>query len=260
MTKWDAEAGKQVQFEQPQPEVLTLLELPAEAARQGYEAIEVCHFHFPSTEPAYLEQLRGSFTAAGVSFDTLLLDYGDVTSTDEARLDADTALIREWIKIASQAGAKQIRIIAGDAEPTDDAAIRRSAATLKELGDYAAELGVRVITENFRRMTSTGESCTKLLKQAGERLGIITDFGNFKSEAKYAEIASIVPRSVSVHAKAHYDSNGYPDEPEFRQCLDAVREAKFNGAMVLIYDGPGDMWAGLNRIKSIVQPYLVPQK
>jgi sugar phosphate isomerase/epimerase len=256
MIKWDAEASAHVRFEQPQPEVLSLLQLPAEAARQGYKAIEVCHFHFPSTEPAYLQQLRGAFQSAGVSFDTLLLDYGDITSQDDARLQADTQLIREWIDVAAQAGAKQIRIVAGDAEPDDDAAISRSAAALIALGEYAAAHGVRVITENFRRLTSTGRSCTKLLAEAGEQLGMITDFGNFKSAAKYEELASIVPRSVSVHAKAHYDSNGFPDEAEFVRCLDVARAHHFDGAMVLIYDGPGDMWAGLNRIRKIVEPYL----
>lgn len=256
LTKWDAETSAHVAYEQPQPEALSLLALPAEAAKQGYKAVEICHFHFPSTAPAYLQQLRGAFEAAGIRFDTLLLDYGDLTANEEARLQADTKLIRDWIDIAALAGARQIRIIAGDAESDDEDAIRRSAAALVELSDYAAERGVRVITENFRRLTSTGTSCVKLLAQTGEKIGMITDFGNFKSEAKYEEIASIVPRSVSVHAKAHYDGGGYPDEAEFRRCLDVVHSLKYDGAIVLIYDGPGDMWEGLNRIKRIVQPYL----
>ncbi|MBB6675619.1 sugar phosphate isomerase/epimerase family protein [Cohnella nanjingensis] len=255
-TAWDAEAGTHQSHEQEQPQVLTLLELPAALASRGYQAAEVCHFHFPSVEPAYLSQLREAFAAAGISFDTLLLDYGDLTAADEARREADYGLMRRWIDTAAAAGAKQIRIVAGEAQPGDAEAIRRSAAALKALAAYGDERGVRVITENFKPLTSSGASCLSLLAQTGERVGMITDFGNFGGSAKYEELAMILPYSVSVHAKAHYDDAGLPDEAEYRRCLDVTSAAGFNGAYVLIYDGPGDMWAGLERARRIVEPYV----
>ncbi|WP_248924514.1 sugar phosphate isomerase/epimerase family protein [Paenibacillus hamazuiensis] len=255
-TEWDAAAGTHKTNEQEQPQILTLLELPAEAAKRGYRAVEVCHFHFPSTEPAYLGQLREAFSAAGISFDTLLLDYGDLTAADEARREADLELIRRWIGVASEAGAKQIRVIAGDAPPSDEQAIRQSAAALCGLADYASEHGVRVVTENFRPLTSTGESCARLLQETAGKVGMITDFGNFMPPSKYDEFAATLPASVSVHAKAQYDSDGMPDEAEYRRCLDAVKASGYDGAVVLIYDGPGDMWEGLERIRRIVEPYL----
>lgn len=255
-TEWDAKQGAHRTREQEQPQVLTLLELPQEAARRGYQAVEICHFHFPSTEPDYLRELRSAFASAGISFDTLLLDYGNLTTEDEARREADLSLMRSWIDAASLAGAKQIRIVAGEAQPTDEEAIRLSAAALRELADYAAGQNVRVITENFKSLTSTGESCAKLLQQAGEQVGIITDFGNFKSPSKYDEFLVTLPHSVSVHAKAHYDEAGLPDTEEYVRCLETVRASGYNGAVVLIYDGPGDMWEGLDRIGRIVKPYL----
>jgi sugar phosphate isomerase/epimerase len=255
-TEWNAELSIHTTREQAQPEVITLLELPAEAAKRGYNAVEVCHFHFPSTEPDYLEQLQGAFAEAGVSLDTLLLDYGDLTTTDATRREADRQLIRSWIDIASLAGAKQIRVIAGEAQPADEEALRNSAAALSELANYAEVRDVRVITENFKPLTSTGLSCVKLLELAGEKVDTITDFGNFKAPNKYEEFVMTLPRSVSVHAKAQYDAYGMPDEAEFIRCLDTLKESGYNGAVVLIYDGPGDMWEGLDRIKRIVEPYL----
>ncbi len=255
-TSWDAGAGEHRTHEQPQPEVHSLLELPGEAARRGYAAVEVCHFHFPSTEAAYLESLRRAFADAAVSFDTLLLDYGDPSSTDEARQAADDRLIRDWIDVASSCGAKRIRIVAGEAQPTDEQAIRRSAQALRDLAEYASGRGVRVVTENFKALTSTGESSAKLLNLAGDAVGMITDFGNYKGEAKYSEIAMTAPRSSSVHVKPAYDDNGMPDEAELVRCLEAVRETGYDGAYVLIYDGPGDMWEGLERVKRIVAPYV----
>jgi sugar phosphate isomerase/epimerase len=255
-TVWDATTGTHRTEVQQQPQEITLLQLPAQAANRGYQAVEVCHFHFPSTEPAYLEQLRNAFSDAGVMFDTLLLDYGDLTATAEERQASDVTLIRQWIAIASACGAKQIRLIAGEASPKDDEAIHRSAAALLELAEYATLKGVRVITENFKTLTSTGQSCLKLLDQTRGHVGMITDFGNFHGDDKYDEIAMTVPYSVSIHAKAAYDQDGLPDEADFRRCLDAVQKTGFNGAFVLIYDGPGDMWEGLERIKRLVQPFI----
>jgi len=256
LTTWDEEGGTHGSSTQEQPLVHTLLELPAVAAARGYKAIEVCHFHFPSTDDGYLDELKAAFAAAGISFDTLLLDYGDLTAASDARRSADLALIRRWIAIASRCGAKQIRVIGGEAPPSDREALGRSAAALAELAVFGDSVGVRVVTENFKPLLSTGDNCLKLLEEAGGRVGMITDFGNYHGAAKYDEIAGTAPLSVSVHAKAAYDSDGMPDEAEFRRCLDSVRSAGFDGAYVLIYDGPGDMWQGLERIRRIVEPYL----
>ncbi|MCM3628636.1 sugar phosphate isomerase/epimerase [Paenibacillus glycanilyticus] len=255
-TVWNEETGVQDTSVQEQPLLHSLLELPAEAAKRGYQAVEICHFHFPSTDSSYLKQVKQAFEQAGLSFDTLLLDYGDITSSNEVRVSADLALIREWIDIASQSGAKQIRVVAGEASPSDEEAISLSAARLSELSEYGRTVGVKVITENFKALTSTGASCMKLLGAWGEHAATITDFGNFRGALKYEEIALTTPLSVSVHVKPQYDENGYPDEAELRRCLDTVSSAGFNGAFVLIYDGPGDMWEGMERVKRIASAYI----
>jgi len=79
-TYWDADAREHRTHVQDQPQVHSLLELPAEASRRGYRAVEICHFHFPSTDAEYAAALKRSFEDAGISFDTLLLDYGDLTA------------------------------------------------------------------------------------------------------------------------------------------------------------------------------------
>ncbi|WP_028610751.1 sugar phosphate isomerase/epimerase family protein [Paenibacillus harenae] len=257
LTVWDEAASTHLTREEDQPQILTLLELPKEAAARGYKAIEVCHFHFPSLNSEYFKQLRQSFEAAGVSFDTLLLDYGDITNVDEKRRSADLALIRTWIGIASECGAKQIRVVAGEASPADTAAIEMSADYLAELADYASTAGVRVVTENFKPLTSTGDSSLKLLERAGKQVGFITDFGNYHGEAKLEEIAATAPFSVSIHAKPTFDAAGYPDKEQLQSYLNRVQSVGFNGAYVLIYDGPGDMWEGLERIKTIVEPFIL---
>lgn len=253
-TIWDEEEKTHKTNIDPQPELTTLLQLPAMLAEKGFKSVEICHFHFPSTEIDYLTQLRNALEEAGISLHTLLLDYGDISSPDDERTNADIELIKQWIDVASEVGAKQIRIIGGDASPDDKSALERSSHHLQELVNYAKDRHVRIVTENFRSLTSTAANCIQLVKESD--VGLTADFGNFTGEEKYEELAAILPFSTSVHAKPHYDSEGIPDEAELRRCLDLLAPANYNGPINIIYDGPGDMWEGIQRVQKIVENYL----
>lgn len=255
-TVWDDAARESKTVIEQQPELFSLLDLPEAAAKKGFLAVEICHFHFPSTDTDYLKQLKEAFAGAAISFDTLLLDYGDLSTPDSLRAEADMNLMREWIRAASLSGAKRIRIIAGEALPDDSEAMDRAAGRLMSLAEYAESLQVQVVTENFKALTSTGDSCMCLMNKTGGRVGLITDFGNFGGERKYAELAMTLPASSGIHAKADCDGDGNPDEAEFQRCLNAVRESGFDGSIVIIYDGPGDMWEGIERVRRLVEPLL----
>ncbi|OPH57638.1 xylose isomerase [Paenibacillus ferrarius] len=255
-TRWDADNRTQVTAVQDQPELLTLLELPIVLAEKGFKSLEVCHFHVPDTSEAYLKKLRQSFADAGIRFYSLLIEYGDLTNTDEARRQSDIAWIKSWIDHASVAGAERVRVIAGDAEPSDQLALQRSAAALSELTDYASARGVRVVTENFHALTSTADNCLALLETCGEKLGFTSDYGNFKGITKYDGLSQTIPLSESIHAKAQTDAEGNPDEAEFIQCMELAKEAGYEGPFTLVYDGPGDMWEGIERVRKLVAPYL----
>jgi hypothetical protein len=86
------------------PGHLCLLDAPANVAARGISTVEVCHFHFPCTDPAYLARLRHSFAVAGVRFATLLIDAGDVAAADVAARERDIARITDWIDVAAGRG------------------------------------------------------------------------------------------------------------------------------------------------------------
>lgn len=255
-TKWDDQKKKYYDDVQEQPELISLLELPAKLAEKGFAALDVCNFHIPDTSESYLAALRNSFRRAGVRFYTLLLEYGDISSADPIRRTADIVWIQRWIDFAASAGAERVRIIAGDADPSDHAALQRSAEALKLLCSYASLRGIRVITENFRSLSSKGDNCLSLLKACGPALGFISDFGNFKGAGKYEELASTIPLSESIHAKPQIDADGGLDEPEFARCLEIVKQAGYEGPLTVVYDGPNDMWEGIERVRALIKPYL----
>jgi sugar phosphate isomerase/epimerase len=255
-TRWDEQKGEQLLDIQDQPETISLLELPEHLAAKGYSALEIGHFHIRDTSDAYLQKLRNAFEVAGIPFYTLLADYGDISSSDKARRSADIEWLKKWIDIASKAGAKRVRVIAGDADASDKEALQRSAEALRILCDYASLRNVRVITENFRPLSFTADNCITLLETCGDRLGLTSDFGNFKGDNKFEELSITVPRSESIHAKAITSDDGYPNAAEFKQCMDIVKKSGYQGPITIVYDGPNDLWEGIERVKALVEPYL----
>lgn len=232
----------------------SLLELPARIAAAGIHTLEICHFHLPSRDPAYLKQLRSAIEAADVELWQVLIDAGDITHPQYS--ERDIAWIQGWIDVAGQLGARCARVIAGKAEPSV-AALTASQRALSRLARYAQAHNVRLLTENFYNLTSTPEAVLMLLNGLNGEVGLLADFGNWKGPKKYADLAQIFPRAEACHAKCHFSAPGQMDRDDYVHCLDLTRAAHFAGPYTLIYDGPGDdEFEGLRLESEVVAGYL----
>jgi sugar phosphate isomerase/epimerase len=236
-----------------------LLEIPAQAAAHGLGKLEVCHFHFPSTEKAYLEEFRGALDAAGVQFFTLLIDDFDLTHPDPAGREKSRDEIAYWVGIAGSGGAERARVIAGKQAATDET-LRLSADGLRALLPRAHDTGVKLVTENWHQLLDQPADVITLLESLDGAIGLMLDFGNWKGERKYADLAQIAPFATSTHAKADFPAVGQMDRDDFTRCLDLCHSAGFSGPHSLIFDGPIDVtydeWASLDQIQSMVRSNL----
>lgn len=233
---------------------LPLLELPARLAEAGIHTLEICHFHLPSRDPGYLDELRQALADAGIELWSLLVDGGDITGAPHAA--RDEAWIAGWLPVAQRLGAARVRVSAGKAAP-EPATLAQSSAALGRLADQAAAHGLRLMTENWHTLMQSAAEVNQVLDALDGRLGLCADFGNWSGPDKYAQLAAILPRAESCHAKCHFAPDGAPDEADYVRCLDLTRAAGFSGPYTLIYDGPSaDEWAGLGREQALVQPYL----
>lgn len=233
---------------------VALLDLPAALAAHGLRNLEVCHFHLPQVDDAYLRAFRDRLAAAGIALTTLLIDTGDITAADPATRDRDLAAIRAWIDIAATLGARRVRVVAGEGDPADAGVVARSVAGLATLSEYAQARDVAVVTENWRRLGDDPATLLTVIDGAGGQVGLCADFGNLRGAGKYADLGQLLPRAATVHAKADWPA-GRLDLADFTRCLDLARDAGFAGEYVLIFDGPQDEWAGLAELAAIVRPY-----
>ena len=250
--------------------VVALLELPAALARANIGVLEIVHFHFPTADTCYLDELKSAVGQAGIELFSVLIDAGDVTDPDDAARAEEMAWIRSWLDAAARLGATHARVVAGcqpvqrtrsadGASLLDHPVIKRSARSLRELADYAASIGVQVITENFRETTSRADQVLAILELCEGRVGLCADFGNYSGADRYDELAAIFPRADSAHVKALYDGGGNPDEDEFRHSLGMLAEAGFDGPISLIFDtalhGNSSEWDNLAQMKEVAAPF-----
>jgi len=251
-TIWNEEKHTQETIIEEQPRELELIDLPKEAARRGLSALELCHFHFPARDTAYLSQLRHAFEEAGIRFHTLLVDYGDISSPDPVRRKSDIHYLQGWIDTAELAGAAAVRIVAGEQPAGDDASIARSIKALHELKDYAARKNVKIVTENFRSLTSTVSSWSSIITGGADSLQTIVDFGNLASHEKAEGVRYGAHLAHSIHAKPEYLAEGELNEEAFHQLLAILEVTECSVPISIIFDREGDMWSGIGRIQQSI--------
>lgn len=238
------------------PGSTTLLDVPREASENGFAALEVCHFQFPSTEPAYIAQLKKAFDQAGVKFLSVLIDDGDLTHPSAEERKRSTDVIKFWIQIASDLGAERVRIIAGKQSPGENGTNMRIAAeAIKALATYASSKNVKIEIENWHELLDTPEAVLELLDLTDQAIGLKVDFGNWPTPRKYDDLPIIAPLATSTHAKAHF-TDGKMDIDDFVRCCEICKSAGFSGPHALVFDTEGDEWAGICAVRDILIPYL----
>lgn len=230
---------------------IELLDVPGEAASHGISTVELCHFHFPTVEDAYLAELRAAISEAGIELFSVLIDTGDISAADEGAREVDLEMMRRWIDVASILDAGHVRIIAGESAPSADAT-SRCVTGLVSLAQYAKRKDVRVLTENFKQLTARPQVCLEILERCGGEVGLCADFGNFPTETRSHDLAAILPKADSVHAKADYP-DGEMDRAAYVANVQLAVDAGFDGPMSLIYQDADDVWRRLDEMKEVTE-------
>ncbi len=229
---------------------LALTDLPARASLAGILTLEVCHFHITDTSAAGIAALRSAAADANVELFSILIDAFDISQVDDTLREQDIGQVSQWIDIAAQLGASHVRVIAGEAAPTDTAALRRSITALVRLQAHAAARGVTVLSENFKTLSATPANWLEIHTALGH--GGCADIGNFPADTRVSDFAQVIAQAASVHVKASYDEDGNILPDQVQQCLAAARSAGFAGPTTLVFDRPGDRWQGIAVLHGIV--------
>ena len=226
---------------------LPLLELPGELAAHGFRSAQLCHFYLPSTEDAYLGELRSAFDEAGVDLECFLVDDGDLV--DPGRGAEQRAWISGWIDVAERLGAPRVRVPAGDRAPSEET-LRASAEGLRALA--AEHPGIRVLTENWKSLLADEKAVRRLLELVEGEVGLLIDTGNWDDEEKYRRIGAVAGVAECSQVKARESAPGVIDEEDLQRSLAVLREVEYGGRLSLVYAGTDDdEWGRLAQLREI---------
>ncbi|SCB59228.1 Sugar phosphate isomerase/epimerase [Rhizobium aethiopicum] len=252
---YSPDPSKSAALKQPSgPGGAALIDMPAALAARGIHRLEVCSFHLPSLDAAYMSELRDAMAASNVLFQTLLVEDGDPSHLETA--ERDVRWMADWIDIAAALGAQRMRVIAGKQKPTQEN-LARAARHLDWLADKAEGSNVRVVVENWFDLLPSPAEMNWLLDELGGKVGLNGDLGNWAAPAKYEGLADIMGRAEICHAKADYSAAGL-DAGDYRKCLEMCEKAGYTGPFTLIYDSPffADEWDGILLQKQFIEDFL----
>jgi hypothetical protein len=212
-----------------------LTDIPGQLAKHGIGRLEICSFHLPSIEAAYLAEMRSALQDAGILLQTLLVEDGDPSHPETA--EGDIQWIAGWIGVAEALGARNMRVIAGKQMPTAKN-LERAAGHLGWLGKQAENSGVRIVTENWFDLLPSPKETNWLLDTLQGKVGLNGDLGNWAAPEKYAGLSGL-------------------DSADYRKCLEACRTAGYGGPYTLIYDSPffADEWDGILLEKAFIEDF-----
>ena len=257
-------ATREADFNLPGPMVV-LLDFPGMIIeRYNLHHLEVCASHFPSTEQAYLRELKYTLTHARSTIVNLIVDIpecgreGRFSDPDhDTRTEAVDA-VKSWVDIAHTLGVKSVRVSPGKVDPENMAP---SAESYKVLATYALPKGVHVFVENMSDFGSERpEDLVKLFKLAGSgQIGALPDFANFSDEATRAKgLKLLFPYAPTVcHAKGlEFDADGVETAYDFPHAMEIAKQAGFRGVYSIEFEGSGDPYAGIQKTFDELMKYL----
>ncbi len=253
------DGGKSVSGSFRQTPTLDLLDFPAEVAAHGINCVDLCIQHIPNIEPGYLAELRSAFESANVELYQLLIDIGEVGSSDPDERSASIALTKRWMEIASELGSSGVRYVPGDSKPTPET-IRKSGEAFRELYDYCHECGLEPATENYKIFNNEADDLLQVLDIAERDYGVVADFGNANGPNKYDILEKLMPRATAIHQWVAIDDDGALNVEDSKRCLNIARDSGFDGPVMLLgghpyqlYRDTREMWDAVDELRGEVR-------
>ncbi|MEM7674190.1 MAG: TIM barrel protein, partial [Verrucomicrobiota bacterium] len=210
----------------------------------GITQIDVWDGAFPKgwkNDPDFLPELKRRADLAGTEIFLFMSFTLDVSSADDAKLQAAGNRFKSAIDNAVVLGAEYVRIFLKTNDQVEEAeAVRRAVVALRPFADYGEEKGVIVAIEP--KQSSRLGSGTFLAKVAAELnhpfCKLMPDFGKMSKSDFYQGTADMMPYTAVVSAKGlNFKKDGSQKNFDYPRLMKIIRDAKFEGIVAIEYEG-----------------------
>jgi sugar phosphate isomerase/epimerase len=228
-----------------------------QAARLGFEGVEILHRQMAEESTAYLNRLKQAAFRHGLSLPMLSIHQDFVWPNQEDR-DKHIAHTRRCIDLAAQMGIPCIRLnsgrwktikafdelmkVKGNEPPlagyTNENALRWCVDSIQKCLPHAEKAGVLLALENHWGLTTDPDVLLRIWREVHSPwLGINLDTGNYPGDA-YEGIAKLAPHASIVQAKTYYGGGEwYTLDLDYRRIAGILRQSGFRGWVSLEMEG-----------------------
>ncbi|MCL5071333.1 MAG: sugar phosphate isomerase/epimerase [Actinobacteria bacterium] len=186
---------------------MTIKEWAGIGAEAGLNAIDLSTVFLRNHTPVYLEKIRNDIESENMSI-AMIATYPDFTHPDMVQREREVEYLRNDIALASNLGAKFLRILAGQAHP-----------------QTKIEEGIKWVIENFKKVAPIGDKFNvKLVYENHSKPGAwqYVDFSH-PTEIFLTIVEGIKDTSIGINFDTA-NTIAYGDEPipVLKQVLDRV--------------------------------------
>ncbi len=253
-----------------------LFHVTDEAKKAGFEAFEVLDLPCPDEEAIdYAHRLRAHCEEIGLPI-LSAANTADFLNGSDGNLQAEIDRLCRKVDVAEALGIHLMRHDVCWHPPEDrpdmtfDEALPRLAQGCRAVTEYAAARGVRTMTEDHGQFAQGIVNMRRLVEAVNHpNYGILLDIGNFMcvDDSPLQAVKELLPLTFHVHCKDFHrlDAGEDPGEGFFRskggqwlrgaiighgqaqvkECLKALKDGGYNGAMMLEFEGIEDALTGI---------------
>ncbi len=231
-----------------------------DAARLGFDGVEILHRQMASEAPDYVNRLKRLAFLHGLDLVMLSIHQSFVSpDPDVRRKNIDHT--RHCIELAARLGIPCIRLNSGrwgtvksfdelmkvrGAEPplpgyTDEDAFRWCIEAIEQCIPAAEKAGVVMALENHWGLTTRPEAVIRIWKAVNSPwLGVNLDTGNYAGDP-YPQIEMLAPYATIVQAKTYFGGGEwYTLDLDYPRIARILRKAGFRGYVSLEMEGKED--------------------
>jgi L-ribulose-5-phosphate 3-epimerase len=231
-----------------------------DAARIGFDGVEILHRQMTEETPAYLNKLKQTAFSHGLPL-VMLSIHQDFVDPDPAKRQKDVDHTIHCLELAARLGIPAIRLNSGrwntiasfddlmkvkGQEPpiagyTEQDAFGWVVAAIEACLPVAEREGILMALENHWGLTTNVDTLLGIHKAVGSPwLGINLDTGNYPGEP-YPGIAALAPHASIVQAKTYFGGGEwYTLDLDYRRIAGLLRNAGFSGWVSLEMEGKED--------------------
>lgn len=233
-----------------------------DAARIGFEGVEILHRALSDESTAYLHKVRRHAFRAGISLPMFSIHQDFVSPYLDVRGEA-IRHTQHCLRLAAQMGIPCVRLNSGrwktipnftelmkangNEPPLEgyrmDDAIKWCVDAIHECLPVAEKEGVMLALENHWGLTTQPADLLKIYQAVNHPwLGLNVDTGNFPNNVNpYDGIAQLAPHAVMVQAKTyHGGGEWYSLDLDYQRIAGILRKAGYQGWVSLEMEGKED--------------------